>query len=392
MVEPDAFTVGEDLAVTPGAVVLRTAVFELIQYRPTTETVRAGPAADRPADDQQVLRADLAPGRSMVELPGRAGPAGLHDVLAQPGRPARQVGPRHLRAGHPRRDGRRRADHRRRDRRSPWASAPAASSPRWLLAHLAAHRPQDRVAALTLAGHRARPGAGRARPARSWTRHRPRPATAASRRRGYLDGAQLAEVFAWLRPNDLIWNYWVNNYLQGKPPPAFDILFWNADTTRMTRRAAPRLHRHRAAQRADRARRGRPCSARRSTCPRSPSTPTSSPASPTTSARGRPATAAPSCSAGYEPASCCPPAGTSPSLVNPPGNPKSTLPGRGADDTAGRPRSGWSRRTTVPGLVVAGLQRPGSASAPARRSRRRPTSAAAHDVLEAAPGTYVFDK
>ena len=55
-----------------------------------------------------------------------------------------------------------------------------------------------------------------------------------SRRKGYLDGRALAEVFAWLRPGDLVWNYWVNNYLLGKPPPAFDILFWNADTTRMT--------------------------------------------------------------------------------------------------------------------------------------------------------------
>jgi polyhydroxyalkanoate synthase subunit PhaC len=57
---------------------------------------------------------------------------------------------------------------------------------------------------------------------------------AASRRAGYLDGRKLAEVFAWLRPNDLIWNYWVNNYLQGKRPPKFDILSWNSDTTRMT--------------------------------------------------------------------------------------------------------------------------------------------------------------
>ena len=57
---------------------------------------------------------------------------------------------------------------------------------------------------------------------------------AASKSRGYLDGRSLAEVFAWLRPNDLIWSYWVNNYLRAQRPPPFDILYWNADTTRMT--------------------------------------------------------------------------------------------------------------------------------------------------------------
>ena len=64
-------------------------------------------------------------------------------------------------------------------------------------------------------------------------------AVAESARRGYLDGDALASVFSWLRPNDLIWNYVVNNYLLGKEPPAFDILYWNQDTVRM----AAGLHR-----------------------------------------------------------------------------------------------------------------------------------------------------
>ncbi len=58
-----------------------------------------------------------------------------------------------------------------------------------------------------------------------------------SKRRSYqhgvLDGRDMAKVFAWMRPNDLIWNYWVNNYLLGRQPPAFDILYWNNDNTRL---------------------------------------------------------------------------------------------------------------------------------------------------------------
>ena len=50
---------------------------------------------------------------------------------------------------------------------------------------------------------------------------------------GVLEGRDMARIFAWMRPNDLIWNYWVNNYLLGNEPPVFDILFWNNDTTRL---------------------------------------------------------------------------------------------------------------------------------------------------------------
>jgi len=58
-------------------------------------------------------------------------------------------------------------------------------------------------------------------------------ARARSARSGVLDGRSLASVFTWMRPNDLVWNYWVNNYLLGKSPPAFDILAWNADRTNL---------------------------------------------------------------------------------------------------------------------------------------------------------------
>ena len=50
---------------------------------------------------------------------------------------------------------------------------------------------------------------------------------------GVLEGRDMAKVFAWMRPNDLIWSYFVNNYLMGKEPPAFDILYWNNDNTRL---------------------------------------------------------------------------------------------------------------------------------------------------------------
>jgi poly[(R)-3-hydroxyalkanoate] polymerase subunit PhaC len=232
MVEPDAFEVGVDLAVTPGSVVLRTPVFELIQYQPATAAVRQVPLVIVPPTINKFYVMDLAPGRSLVEYLVGSGlqvfmiswrnPDARHapwdfDVYGQAVLDAMDAAARITGS-------------------EQTALAGACSGgiiSAMVAAHLAHTGQQDRLAAFTLLVtvlDEARAGlAGAVIDERT-----AQLAAVASRARGYLDGRSLAEVFAWLRPNDLIWNYWVNNYLLGREPPPFDILFWNADTTRMT--------------------------------------------------------------------------------------------------------------------------------------------------------------
>jgi polyhydroxyalkanoate synthase len=232
MVDPDAFTVGEDLAVSPGAVVFRTPVFELIQYTPTTETVRAVPLIMVPPTINKYYVTDLAPGRSIVEHYVNSGQQVFMISWRNPDERHAEWGlDTYGQAIIDAMDAVERATGSATVAFQAFCSGGIITA--MLLAHLAATGKQDRVAAASYAVT-----------VLDWSRagtvsalmdeEAVNAATEKSRKKGYLDGAQLAEVFAWLRPNDLVWNYWVNNYLQGKPPPNFDILFWNADTTRMT--------------------------------------------------------------------------------------------------------------------------------------------------------------
>src|ERR1700761_4699540 len=232
MVEPDAFEVGVDLAVTPGSVILRTPVFELIQYHPVTPAVRQVPLLIVPPVINKFYVMDLAPGRSMVEyLVGQ----GLQVFMIS----WRNPDARHAKwdintYGQAILDAMDAAERITGSEHTVLAGACSGGIiAAMVAAHLAHTGQQDRLAAFTLLVtvlDQAHAGL-----ARAVIDERTRKlAEAHSRARGYLDGRSLAEVFAWLRPNDLIWNYWVNNYLLGKKPAPFDILFWNADTTRMT--------------------------------------------------------------------------------------------------------------------------------------------------------------
>ena len=84
MVDTSKFQVGGNLAVSEGSVVLHTDVFELIQYRPTTEEVYETPLLIVPPTINKYYILDLAPGRSLVEYLARPGSAGVRDLLAQP--------------------------------------------------------------------------------------------------------------------------------------------------------------------------------------------------------------------------------------------------------------------------------------------------------------------
>src|ERR1700759_5478694 len=237
MIEPDAFAVGENVAITKGAVVLQTSIFELIQYAPQTPKVRAIPLLMVPPVINKYYVMDIAPGRSMIEYFVQQGqqvfviswrnPQARHKdwgfdtygaaIVEAMGAVKKITGT---------------------DSTHLLATCSGGILAAMTAAHLAEIGEGDRVAGLNLAvtvldetraGFAAAAMSDRAGQA----------AIRVSARKGFLDGRDMAEMFAWLRPTDLVWRYVVNNYVQGRKPAPFDVLFWNADTTRM----AAALHR-----------------------------------------------------------------------------------------------------------------------------------------------------
>jgi polyhydroxyalkanoate synthase len=229
-VDTRPFTVGGNLANTPGQVVRRADVFELIQYTPLGKDVFARPLVAIPPQINKYYISDLAPDRSFIANTVAAGVPYFAVSWRNPTAAQRDWNLDTYVAAC-----KEAIDVACEITGSPDANVvgmcAGAITMACLLGHLAAtgerlvHSATFPVASLDTAqesqigmlGSRAAVEAARVR----------------SQRAGYLDGKDLAKVFAWLRPNELVWNYWVNNYLMGQNPPAFDILYWNADTTRL---------------------------------------------------------------------------------------------------------------------------------------------------------------
>jgi len=228
-----AFEVGRDLALTPGAVVARYDVAELIQYTPSTPTVRARPVLIIPPPIGRYYFLDLRPGRSFVEHALRQG---LQVFLLSWRNPQAEQADwgMDIYAG-----GILEALETVREvsgcedvNTIGFCAGGILMSA--LLSHLAqtdqplVHSASYGVTLLDFDSE-APIGAFSAPRLLELARRD-------SRRRGIISARSMGAVFAWMRPDDLVFNYVINNWLMGEDPPVFDILAWNADGTNLPAR------------------------------------------------------------------------------------------------------------------------------------------------------------
>ncbi|WP_368621798.1 alpha/beta fold hydrolase [Paraburkholderia sp. BR13444] len=232
-VDKAAFEVGKNLGTSPGVVVFRNDVLELIQYAPATEHVYGRPQLIVPPQINKFYVFDLSEGKSMV------------DYLVKNEFQVFAVSWRNPTAA-----------------QSHWdldtyvgALLEAIEAVREITASGDVNLHGACSGAMTIAallGHLASRGDTRVNAATLMvavldntadsqlglftTPEAIAAAKQSSTSKGVLAGEEMGRLFAWMRPNDLVWNYWVNNYLLGKTPPAFDVLYWNNDATRLPAR------------------------------------------------------------------------------------------------------------------------------------------------------------
>ncbi len=235
MTDPGDFQVGRNLAMTPGAVVFRNRLFELIQYRPTTASVRETPVVLITPWINRYYIVDLTQKKSLVRYLLDQGFSVFVTSWKNPGAEmAATQFEDYLTEG----------------------VIPAIDVARAVTGAAQAHAVGYCIGGTLLAAYmawaHARYGKSEQMPVVHWTLfttlvdfHKPGDIEvfideasiayieAGMKRQGFLDGSQMAAAFRLLRSNSLIWHYVVHSYLYGEKPPPFDVLYWNMDTTRM---------------------------------------------------------------------------------------------------------------------------------------------------------------
>jgi polyhydroxyalkanoate synthase len=231
-VDKRPFKVGGNLANSPGDVVFRTEMMELIQYAPVTDEVRETPLLIIPPQINKAYVNDLSPDKSMVRYLTHAG---FQVFLVSWRNPTREHADWGL------------ADYVdalieatdvvRKIAKSEKVNVSGACSggitTATLLSKLAAMG-DDRISAVSLMVCVLDPDMADSEAGALVSAHGIEMARRRSAKKGILEGSSLSRTFAWLRPNDLVWNYVINNYLHGEPPAPFDVLFWNNDSTNLT--------------------------------------------------------------------------------------------------------------------------------------------------------------
>jgi len=228
----DAFKVGENVATTPGKVVFRNRVFELLQYNATTETVHEVPLLIFPPWINKFYILDLQPKNSMIKWLTDQGHTVFLVSWVNPSEEMAEVGfEDYMREG---------------IYAAVDAVEKAANVDRM---NTVGYCVGGTLLAATLA-HMAKIGDTRIQSATFFASQSDFKCAGdllvfsdeagikfledkMDQAGGVLDAQTMADTFNSLRSNDLIWNYVVDNYYIGKQPPPFDLLYWNADQTRM---------------------------------------------------------------------------------------------------------------------------------------------------------------
>jgi polyhydroxyalkanoate synthase len=232
-VDATGFEVGRNLAATPGQVVHRHEMFELIRYDTAGDAVHEQPFLYVPPQINRFYMIDLAPGRSFIEYAVQQGFQPFVMSWRNPGPEHRDWGlDAYVAAVHEAIEVACRLSG---SESLNLAGSCTGGITATCAAALLRSRGSTRLNSLTLMVTMIDTSAPTA-----FNLNATPQSVALTKRlvaaRGFVDGREMAGVFAWLRPNEMVWSQYVRNVLMGEKPPSFDMLAWNKDTTRLPAR------------------------------------------------------------------------------------------------------------------------------------------------------------